>query len=130
MTAPSVPCAGGVTMVKVSESPSASLPLRCTVTAWSSLVEALAGFATGGVLQVTNGGVPTGSEGADGEQTPVCVSGKTLVAVPMTGNEVPVVLIVPHAVRMIVPWSTGTRPELEPTGRTSPVPFVQTTLPE
>src|SRR5437764_8585742 len=95
-------------MLNVSESPSASLPLRCTVTAVSSFVDALAGFATGGVLQVTNGGAPLGSGGAAGEQTPVWTSGKTLVAVPMTGNDVPAVFTVPQAVRTIVPCSAGT----------------------
>src|ERR1043165_5718156 len=111
MTGPSEPCAGGVTMEKVSESPSASLPLRCTVTAWSSFVVALAGLATGGVLQTTKGGVPAGTDGAEGLHTPVCTSGSGLVAVPMTGKELPAVLTAPQAVRTIEPWSAGTRPE-------------------
>ena len=102
-TGPSEPCVGGVTMLKVSESPSASLALKCTVTAVSSFVEAAAGFATGGVLQVTNGGTPDGSGGAAGEQTPVCTSGNILVAVPMTGNDEPVVFTAPQAVRTMEP---------------------------
>src|ERR1051325_7748072 len=103
MTGPREPCAGGVTMEKVSESPSASLPERCTVTEWSSLVVALVGFATGGVLQTTKAGVPAGTGGAEALHAPVCTSGSGLVAVPMIGKELPAVLTVPHAVKTILP---------------------------
>ena len=89
-------------MEKVMLSPSGSLPLRWTVTEWSSLVVALAGLATGGLLQITST-TPAGSAGALGEQTPVCVSGSGLVAVPITGKLVPVVSTLPQAVMTIVP---------------------------
>src|SRR5262245_3408327 len=103
MIVPSVPNEGPETIENVSESPSASLPLSVIVTVVSSFVVADVSFATGGVLHVTSGGAPLGSEGAAGEQTPVCVSGNMLVAVPLTGYDEPVVFTVPHAVRTIVP---------------------------
>src|ERR1043165_10000377 len=100
-----MPGSGPGTMENERESPSASLPLSVIVTALSSFVVADASFATGGVLHVTSGGAPTGSEGAAGEQTPVCVSGSGLVAVPITGKLVPAVLMVPHALMQILPCS-------------------------
>ena len=60
------PCAGPVTIEKVSGLPSASLAVMVTVTAWSSSVVAFVLFATGGVLHIGSV-LPLGSDGADGE---------------------------------------------------------------
>src|SRR5688572_16019826 len=126
---PRTPLKGPATIENVSESPSASLPLSVIVTVVSSFVDADASFATGGVLQVTRI-TPAGSDGVAGEQAPVVVAGQGPVGDPFTGNEVPVVVTVPQAVSVIVPWSEGGSPDAEPVGRTSPRPLVQMMLPE
>src|SRR5688500_3931265 len=97
-----MPFDGPLTIEKVSGSPSASVPLSVMVTVVSSLVVADASFATGGVLQGTRT-TPDGSDGEAGEQEPVVTAGHGPVGEPFTGNELPVVVTVPHAVRVIVP---------------------------
>ena len=57
--------------------------------------------------QVGRAGTPAGSDGAAGEQTPVCVVGKTPVGTPLAGNVEPLISIVPQADRSMVPWSEG-----------------------
>ena len=79
-----------------------------------------AGLMTVMTLQQTgSAGSPAGSDGAEGEQEPVVMVGKTPTAGPLVGNVVPEVATVPHAVSAIVPWpETPDAPV--PTGRTSP----------
>src|SRR5690242_12608529 len=123
----SVPCAGGVTMVNVSESPSMSLAVMVMVTALSSFVVAEMLSATGGLLQTGSAASVFGSDGVAGLQAPVVVAGKVPTGEPFVGNELPEVLMVPHAVRLIEPrCSVGTS---EPVGVTSPTPLVQITFP-
>src|ERR1700756_903160 len=98
-----VPCAGGVTMVNVSESPSGSLAVIVMVTALSSFVVTEALLATGGLLQIGSADSVAGSDGDAGLQVPVVVVGNAPTGAPFVGNELPEVLIVPQAVMAMVP---------------------------
>ncbi len=79
--------------------------------------------------QIGRAGSPTGSDGAAGEQLPVVMVGKTPTEGPLVGKVVPEVETVPQAVRAMVPCA-ATPEAPAPTGRTSPTPRTQLTLPE
>src|SRR5262249_37064108 len=72
---------------------------------------------------------PAGSEGAAGNHEPVVIVGNTPTAGPLVGKVVPEIVTVPHAASEIVPW-LATPEAPAPTGRTSPRPSTQITLPE
>src|SRR5947209_8152014 len=78
--------------------------------------------------QIWSAGSPAGSVGAVSEQDPVVMVGKTPAAGPTVGNVVPEIATVPHAVSAIVPCPATPEAPV-PTGRTSPLPRTQLTLP-
>src|SRR5437879_3104329 len=78
--------------------------------------------------QIGSDGSPAGSDGAFGEQEKLAMVGKRPTGGPFVGNVVPEMATVPQAVRVIDPCA-ATPEAPAPTGRTSPLPSVQLTLP-
>jgi hypothetical protein len=81
------------------------------------------------LINPTVNGTGDGNDGAAGEQAPVVIVGKTPTAGPTVGKVVPEIVTVPQAERAIVPCA-ATPEAPAPTGRTSPMPSAQLTLPE